>query len=1179
MSVDDSPEAPDLEPSHAAPLRAHVGVGSTSFIALLIVQFCTALNDHTFRWLVVPIAKPILGDAAALSLGLAGFTLPFIILATPAGYLADRFSKGNVITYCKLAEIALLAIGLAVLMTESPWLLFLVVAGTGVLAALFAPSKVGSIPELVSDGELATANGLMGMMNLVPCALGFLVGNWLSTVVQPHPHDSITVARLMPAGVFIMAVAVIGWIASAFIQRIPSAAPQRPVPWRFLKETYDALNQLAVEPNLMRTALGIAFFWMLATLANINIDTFGIHDLGLEQTDIGVLGMVLVIGVGAGSLLAGWWSAGHIELGFVPLGAFGISICSFILFFTGRIGDIFPNSAFYGSCLALFGLGISAGLFDVPLEAYLQHRSPPQALGTVLAATNFLVFFGTLLIAGVFYLLNEVLEISAGTIFLLAGLGTVAVGAYIAWQLPAAVIRLVWWLFAKLVYRLHVYGRENVPREGGVLLVPNHVTWVDGILLLVTAPRPVRFIAYADFVNHPRLAWLAKIFEVIPIKADGGPKALIQSLRTAREAIEQGSCVCIFAEGTLTRTGQVQPFQPGFLKIIQGTGAPVIPVCLHGLWGSIFSYRGGKFFWKWPRRLPYPVSILFGEPIVHPESVDQVRNAVHELGNLAVEREKSRLLNGPRKLIRTCRQRWQHSKIVDSLGTEMTAGRLLTAALAMRRVLLRHVKSADAEPRIGIYMPSTVGGVLANMAVALSRRVSVNLNFTLHESDLQYVAKDAGLQTVITSKAFVEKKPVNLGVPFLYLEDMKTEITGLDKALAAFAAGFVPDFILERWLGLTQIQPDDPITIIYTSGSTGEPKGVVLSHHNIAGTVDAADQVFQIDSEDVLLGVLPIFHSFGYLATMWLPLMTDAKVVFHPNPLDSRQIGELAQQHKATILFATPTFLRSYMKRCTPEQFATLNLVVVGAEKLPTDLAEQYREKYGVLPQEGYGATETTGPASVNVPDHRCQTVQQKGTKLGTVGRPLPGCLARIIDIDSGKELSLNQEGLVHLKGPNIMLGYFNKPEKTTEVLQNGWYNTGDMGFLDEEGFLHVTGRMNRFSKIGGEMVPHLRIEDELLKIIAVSNGSPVEGQGPPLAVTSLPDPKKGERLIVLHLPLTKPVAEVLNALGKAGLPNLWLPSSDCFFEVEQIPLLGTGKLDLRGIKQLAQQRAEANAV
>ena len=1175
MSVDDSQDAPDLEPSHAAPLRPHVGVRSTSFIALLIVQFCTALNDHTFRWLVVPIAKPILGDAAALSLGLAGFTIPFIVLATPAGYLADRFSKGQVITWCKVVEIFLLGVGLVALTTESPWLLLFIVAGTGVLAALFAPSKVGSIPELVSDSELATANGLMGLMNLVPCALGFLAGNWLSTIVKPRPDVAVTIASLTPAAIFIITVAVIGWLASAFLQRIPSAAPQRPVPWRFLSETYDALRQLAVEPNLMRTALGIAFFWMMATLANINIDTFGIHDLGLQQRDIGVLGMVLVIGVGVGSVLAGWWSAGHIELGFVPLGAFGISVCSFMLFFTGRIDANHPHIAFYGSCVALFGLGISAGLFDVPLEAYLQHRSPPQALGTILAATNFLVFFGTLLIAGVFYLLNEVLSISAGTIFLLAGLGTVAVGVYVAWQLPATVIRMVWWLFAKLVYRIQVHGRENVPREGGVLLVPNHVTWVDGILLLVTAPRPVRFIAYADFVHHPRLAWLSKIFEVIPIKADGGPKALIQSLRTAREAIEQGSCVCIFAEGTLTRTGQVQPFQPGFMKIIQGTGAPVIPVCLHGLWGSIFSYRGGKFFWKWPQRLPYPVSILFGKPITTPESVDQVRNAVHELGNVAVEHEKSQLLNGPRQLIRVCRRRWSHPKIADSLGTQMTAGRLLTAMLAMRRVLLRHVKSAEQEPRIGIYLPSTVGGVLANMTVAMSRRVSVNLNFTLHESDLQYIVQDAGLQTIITSKAFMEKKPMNLGVPLLYLEDMKTEVTGLDKACAAFAAGFVPAAILERWLGLTKIQPDDPITIIYTSGSTGEPKGVVLSHHNIAGTVDAADQVFQIDDEDTLMGVLPIFHSFGYLATMWLPLMTDARVVFHPNPLDSRQIGEMVQEHKATILFATPTFLRSYMKRCTPEQFATLNLVVVGAEKLPSDLAEQYKEKYGVLPQEGYGTTETTGPASVNVPDHRCQMVHQKGTKLGTVGRPLPGCLAKILDVDSGKELPINQEGLVHLKGPNIMLGYFHKPEKTAEVLHDGWYNTGDMGFMDDEGFLHITGRMNRFSKIGGEMVPHLRIEDELLKIVAQSNGAMNEGQGPPLAVTSLPDPKKGERLIVLHLPMSQSVSEVLNQLGTCGMPNLWLPSSDCFFQVDQIPLLGTGKLDLRGIKQLAQQCAE----
>jgi len=1153
----------------APPRVPHEGLRSRSFLGLLFVQFCTALNDHTFRWLVVPIASPLVGEGTALSVGLAGFTLPFLLLASPAGFLADRYPKTQVIRTCKIAEIVVLSIGLFALWQQSPVLLFGVIAATGALAALFGPAKLGLLPELLRDSELSTANGWMGLMNLVPCALGLLLGYRLASWVQPVAGEAIQEMRLIPAVAIILTVAVVGFLASLAIKRLPAADPKRRWRWDLVSETVGNVRSLTIQTVLFKTALGIAFFWMLASLAQINIQTFGIHDLGLNQGDIGVLGMMLVLGVGGGSLLAGWWSGGHVELGLVPLGALGITLCSFLLYWFGGLGDAFPRVALWASCVALGGMGVSAGLFDVPLETYLQHRSPPERLGTILAATNFLVFTGILAVSGLFYVMHDLWQLSAGDIFLIAGLSTIPVGLYIAWQLPVTIIRFVLWLFAKIVYRMRIYGRENVPLEGGVLLIPNHVTWVDGILLLVSAPRPIRFVAYADFVYNPWLNWLARLFEVIPIKADGGPKALIQSLKAARSALEAGSCVCIFAEGTLTRTGQMQPFQAGFLKIVQGTDAPIVPVYLHGLWGSIFSYRGGKFFWKWPKRLPYHMSITFGKPMPQVEHPEQVSLAVRELGADAVEKNQDRERNPARLFLRTCRRRMSKWKVGDSTGVELTGSKLLAGTLAFRRVLLRSVLAPD-EQRVGILLPPTVGCVLANTALTLCRRVTVNLNYTMSEADLQHCVRDAGLKHVITSRKMLEKKPVELGAEFVFLEDLKERVTSWDRACVGFSTYVEPVTVLERRLGLMRIHPQDPITIIYTSGSTGEPKGVVLSHHNIGATVDCCDQVFQINDKDVVVGVIPLFHSFGYLAALWLPCCLDAQVVFHTNPLDARQIGELAGKYGATILFATPTFLRTYLKRCEKEQFSKLDLVVVGAEKLPVDLAEQFKEKFGVVPTEGYGATETSGPATVNVPDHRCDMVQQRGTKLGTVGRPLPGVVVRIVDADSGAPLKPGDEGLIEVKGPNVMLGYYNHPEKTKAVLHDGWYNTGDMGFIDDESFIHVTGRISRFSKIGGEMVPHIKIEESLLGIIDHTND--VE-HGPLLCVSSVPDPKKGERIVVLHRPLPLPVNELVAKLSQTGLPNLWLPTADSFCEVPEIPLLGTGKTDLKAVKQLALEK------
>ena len=1175
-----------------------------AFLSLLVLQFLTVLNDHTFRWLVVPIAKPLMaksseaGEAAALSLGLALFIVPALLLATPAGYLADRFCKAKVITICKLLEIIILGIGLVALSAEHLVGLFTIVMLTGALAALFAPAKLGSIPEIVTDSQLANANGWMGLLNVVPCALGFLLGNYLATLVLPEVDGPVNRAGFLIAGAILMVTAVAGWLVSLKIPRHRAADPNRPFDPNIFRETKRGLSLLTADLPLLRTAVGIAFFWMLASMAQLNVDQFGIQDLGLDQQDIGILGALLVVGVGLGSLLAGKLSAGHIELGLVPIGALGMAACSMALYFAGGLDApistiswiAFPQSilhnlwfgltgwnlqtlAFVAASVSLVLLGISAGLFDVPLEAYLQFRSESSTLGATLAAVNFITCLGILLTAGLFWLLLGVLQLSPGMLFLLVGLSTIPVAVYIILLLPGATLQMLVWCLSKIIYRLRVYGRENIPLTGGALLVPNHVTWIDGIVLILASPRPVRFIAYSDYVNHPRLGWLAREFEVIPIKANSGPKALIQSLRTARQAVEDGHCVCIFAEGTLTRTGQMQPFQPGFLKIVQGTNAPVIPVYLHGLWGSIFSYRGGKFFWKWPRRAPYPISVIYGKPIAHPESVDQVSAAVRELGVAAVEFEKPRTLIPQRGFLRACRRRWKASKIADSTGQDLTGGMLLISTLCLRRVLLRTVLKRD-EPLVGIYLPATVASVLANLAVSLAGRTTVNLNFTLSKKDLQFCIKDAGLTHILTSRKMLERFPLETDVPFIYLEDLKSQITGFDKALCAAMAYALPVSILERCLGLTKLHSDDLNTVIFTSGSTGEPKGVMLTHHNIAGTCELADSVFQIETTDVVLGILPLFHSFGYVATFWLPLLFDCKAVFHTNPLEPRVIGELAQKHNVTILFSTPTFLRSYLKRCEKEQFHKLDLVVVGAEKLPTDLAEAFREKFGVLPQEGYGTTETSGPACVNIPDHRCEMVEQRGTKLGTVGRPLPSIAVRITDPESQAICPANQEGLVEIKGCNIMRGYFHQPAKTAEVLKDGWYNTGDMGLVDEDGFLRITGRMSRFSKIGGEMVPHLKIEEYLSKIAA----NPAEDDPRPLlVVSSVPDDKKGERIVVLHRPLPKPVAEILAELSASGVPNLWLPSADSFREVPEIPLLGTGKFDLKGIKQMALEKFSRN--
>ena len=1147
---------------------------SASFIGLVLTQFLGAFNDNLFRWLAVPIAAQAesVTKSSAIAIGTVCLTVPFLIFSPTAGWLADRFNKRSVIIAFKVAEIGIMVLGIAAILYGSVTMLFFAVFLLGSQSALFGPAKFGSIAEILPTKLLSKGNGIMQMASFFAIGIGTFGGLALFDATDPK-FGAGDLSSIWIITLALLGTAVFGLITSVFISTASAADPESRWEANPIAAMAPPLKSLFHDPVMLRTALGIAFFMFLGSLSQQTIYPYGEFNLGLSETDVGVLIGVLIAGIGCGSVLAGQWSEGKVELGIVPIGAVGIVLSTFFIAIAGSQYDPeFGKAqfAFWGSCVGLFLLGGSAGLYDVPLEAFLQFRSDDKNRGTVLAGSYILSYVFIVLSAGLFFVMREVAGLSGLAIFVFAGLITIPVVAYIIILMPDLTFRFFMWLLTHTVYRLRVFGRENIPEKGGALIVPNHISFIDGILMMISSSRMIRFVIFADFTEMPFLRRLGKIMNVIPIDASRGPKELVKSLRTAKEAIQNGELVCIFAEGQLTRTGQMQPFQRGMMKIVQGTDAPIIPVYLHGLWGSIFSWERGKLFWKWPKRLRYPVDMHIGEPMHDVSTAPEVRQAVEALGAKANQMDVQRQPIPAQKFIRHCKANKGKTKILDSTKTSLTGGKLLAGALAFRRVLNREVLTPD-EKNIGVLLPPSVGGSLANMAIALNNRVGVNLNYTLSEEVLNYCVKKAGLKHVLTSRKFLEKKPYTLdGAEFVFLEDLRKKISSTDKAAAAFGAYAVPSSVLERYLGLNRVDPGETLTIVFTSGSTGEPKGVVLSHGNVGSNIDAIDHLLNLEDKDAIIGVLPFFHSFGYTACMWLPLCYNLRGIYHFNPLDAKIVGKLCQENKATILMATPTFLQMYLRRCEKEQLETLDLIVVGAEKLPESLAREFEEKFGVLPTEGYGTTELSPVAAVNIPDHRSHDLVQQGTKLGTVGRPLPGVTAKIVDPETGENRGIGPDGLLLIKGPNVMQGYLDNPEKTAEVVKDGWYCTGDLASIDSDGFITITGRQSRFSKIGGEMVPHIRIEQELTKICQ----DPDDEEGELLlAVTAIPDERKGERIIVLHRSLQKSVEEILKELADTGLPKLWLPNRNSFAEVESIPVLGTGKLDLRGIKDLAEEK------
>jgi acyl-[acyl-carrier-protein]-phospholipid O-acyltransferase/long-chain-fatty-acid--[acyl-carrier-protein] ligase len=401
----------------------------------------------------------------------------------------------------------------------------------------------------------------------------------------------------------------------------------------------------------------------------------------------------------------------------------------------------------------------------------------------------------------------------------------------------------------------------------------------------------------------------------------------------------------------------------------------------------------------------------------------------------------------------------------------------------------------------------------------------------------------------------------------ILLEDYRDKITKADKIASAAMAYAMPAAMLDRTLGLHRMSGDDELTVIFTSGSTGEPKGVVLTHHNVGSNVEAILQAVHLRRDDTVLGIVPFFHSLGFTVTLWTILGLDVRCAYHVNPLEAQQIGKLAKKWDATILLATPTFLRNYIRRCDPEDFTHLEVAVAGAEKMPLALFEAFEERFGVRPVEGYGTTELSPLVSVNIPPSRSQS-NEIDAKEGTVGRPVAGVAAKIVDPETFEDLPIETPGMLLVKGPNVMKGYLHQPDKTAEVIRDGWYVTGDIARIDRHGFIEITGRLSRFSKIGGEMVPHQNIEDAIQQFLQGANAEELVA-----VVASVPDEKKGERLVVLHTKISKTPSEICDHLKQLGLPNLWIPGTDSFLEVEEIPVLGTGKLDLKGMSDLAKSR------
>lgn len=710
---------------------------------------------------------------------------------------------------------------------------------------------------------------------------------------------------------------------------------------------------------------------------------------------------------------------------------------------------------------------------------------------------------------------------------------------------------------------IQILNKERVPKSG-VLVIPGRLDFQYLLHLeRIFEDRTITWLI-EETAHHegPLRAFLEKSGAGAMFTAsDAVPAAAGKQL----EPFLANDGVLIYVPGrTVSRNANFCQIPSAHLKALCAFGLPLLPIAIDCPRESCLSTER-------PASLPQAV-ISIGKPVSAADS--SVATFQQHLWEAAEEAYSSRPLfksSLAMTLLEGLKKHGSRNRVLDgSDDSEVSYDRVLAAAIAFSKFIKRETN----QPRVGIVLPPGKAGLIANLAVLFAGKVPVNLNFTAGHEAIKSSIRQAGVDRFITADPFVRKVPAFPWPPNRDLIFIERVLPTLKKKIIKWAvlSKILPTPVLGAMLRLNKRRGDDEAALLFTSGSSGEPKGVVLSHKNLLANISQFATRLDLPHGSAILGALPLFHSFGCTVTLWFPVVEGINLVTYPSPLDTKRLAELIALHQVNILLATPTFLRGYMKRVEPAQLASLQLVVTGAEKLPVSLADAFEEKFGIRPQEGYGLTETSPATNLNLPDPLPETMADvlPSSRSGSVGQMLPGMAVKLTDPATDATVRLNQQGIIWFKGANVFKGYLNNPKKSAEVIVDGWFRTGDVGRVDDDGFLYIEGRISRFSKIAGEMVPHETVEAAINKVL----GLDAEAERR-IAIVGVPDDQKGEAILLLSTiagpALEQECIDLRYKLLDEGLPSLWCPRA--IVAVDEIPVLASGKLDIKSCESLALSR------
>ncbi|KIM10687.1 MAG: 2-acyl-glycerophospho-ethanolamine acyltransferase [Sulfuricurvum sp. PC08-66] len=1139
---------------------------TVGLIPFVLVAFINAFTDLGHKIIIQnSVYKVYDGDIQVILTAIVNalILLPYILLFTPASFLANKYSKNLIMRYA-----AWLAVGVTLGITVAYymgwfWIAFGFTFLLALQSAIYSPAKYGYIKELMGVGKLTVGNAIIQSTTMVAILSGIIVYTIFFELSMPY-------ANITDMALIMESIAPLGWllvlgslIEVGLTYRLTTIVPtDKELTFdskKYHNGAYLRENMAVIRHNktVWFTIMALSMFWAISQVVLATFPAY-IKEVSGELNTMLVQGAMALAGIGVilGSIVAGRMSRGKIETGIVPIGALGLVVT------TGLITYLDGLTLWSLNFLAF---GFFGGLLVVPLNALMQFHAPLRSMGTVIAGNNFVqniaMFSFLMLTVGLAWM-----GVHSQSLLIMMAFVALAMMLLTLIRLPQSLFRMLLGALVVRRYRINVLHAERIPSQGGVLLLGNHISWIDWAVLSLASNRPIHFVMERAIYERWQVKWFLDFFDVIPVSSRAAKEAKEQ----VQERLNDGQVVCIFPEGTISRNGNLSEFKRGFENFAQGTNAIIIPFYMRGLWGSRFSRASGKVRSNTRTGFKRDLVVAFGRKMAIDSDANRVKQEVFRLSFATWKEYAQTLRPVPYSWLSMAKRLGSDLSVADTLGTVLSNTRFITATFLFANA----IKRLSPHKYVGIMLPTTAGGLLANMATLSNGQVACNLNYTAGEAAIRAAIAKANIKHLFTARAFADKlKERGLIVENLsdvvtihYAEDIKASFSKAKSLWTLLQAKFLPAFVLEA-LYMVRIDINDVAAIMFSSGSEGEPKGVELTHKNFMVNIKQITDVINSEDDDVMMAMLPLFHSMGLTVNALKPLVEGMPVVCHPDPTDAESIGKAVAKYQATIILGTSTFYRIYTrsKKVLPIMFESLRLVVAGAEKLSNDVRREFREKFGKEMFEGYGVTETTPVSGVNLPDRLDSDAWQVqlGQKTGTVGLPLPGTAYKIVDPDTLEELPFEVDGLILIGGEQVMRGYLEDPKRTQEsiVEREGlrWYKTGDKGHLDSDGFLTIVDRYSRFAKLGGEMVSLGALESEIRDI--------VEGEEVDIAATALPDPKKGERVILLLAGEMTPT-ELRRRILEAKINPLSIP--DKIYSVEAIPKLGSGKSNFPAIKTLA---------